>query len=104
MHSTRYLRRPQAADYLKAHFGFGAVRTLAKLATLGGGPVYRKLGRIVIYDPADLDAWALSRMSAPVRSTSEEKCLREAAYQGNDTLVRKHVKDGVLCCSKQSTL
>jgi hypothetical protein len=44
---------------------------LAKLATIGGGPIYRKFGRIVVYTTDDLDAWALSRLSRPMASTSE---------------------------------
>jgi hypothetical protein len=71
MHPAQYLRRKQAAEYLKGKFGCGAERTLAKLASVGGGPVFRKIGRVVVYDPADLDAWVLARLSAPLRSTSE---------------------------------
>jgi hypothetical protein len=71
MHPAQYLRRKQAGEYLKSCYGHGSPRTLAKLATLGGGPIYRKFGRIVVYDPADLDSWALARLSAPLRSTSE---------------------------------
>jgi hypothetical protein len=72
MHPAQYLRRKQAAEYLRSKYGHGAERTLAKLASLGGGPIYRKFGRIVVYDSADLDAWALGRLSAPLRSTSDE--------------------------------
>jgi hypothetical protein len=72
MHPAQYLRRKQAAEYLRSKFGYGAERTLAKLASVGGGPIYRKIGRIVVYDPCDLDAWALGRLSAPLRSTSDE--------------------------------
>ena len=31
--------------------------TLEKLRLTGGGPKFIKLGKRVIYDPADLDAW-----------------------------------------------
>lgn len=31
--------------------------TLAKLRLTGGGPPYIKLGRTVVYDPADVEAW-----------------------------------------------
>ncbi|MCW0206021.1 MAG: helix-turn-helix domain-containing protein [Achromobacter sp.] len=31
--------------------------TLEKLRVYGGGPRYAKLGRAVVYDVADLDAW-----------------------------------------------
>jgi hypothetical protein len=50
-----------------AHLGIG-VGTLNKLRTYGGGPPYAKLGHTVVYDPADLDAWAIERK---VRSTSQ---------------------------------
>ncbi len=72
MHPVQYLRRKQAAEYLRSKFGYGAERTLAKLESVGGGPIYRKIGRIVVYDPSELDAWALGRLSAPLRSTSDE--------------------------------
>ena len=35
--------------------------TLAKLRLNGNGPVYCKLGRRVVYRPADLDLWLQSR-------------------------------------------
>jgi hypothetical protein len=72
MHPAQYLRRKEAGEYLKSRYGHGSPWTLAKLATLGGGPIYRKFGRIVLYDPSDLDSWALARLSAPLRSTSDE--------------------------------
>ena len=43
---------------------------MAKLAVVGGGPIFRKAGKTPLYDPADLDAWAEARMSAPRKSTS----------------------------------
>jgi excisionase family DNA binding protein len=42
----------EAARYV----GLG-VSKLNKLRTYGGGPAYAKLGRRVVYDAADLDAW-----------------------------------------------
>lgn len=69
---TRFLRRGDAAQYVQARFGFPCSRQwLAKLAVTGGGPVYRKAGRTPIYAPADLDAWASSRIGEPQRSTSD---------------------------------
>jgi predicted DNA-binding transcriptional regulator AlpA len=59
----RWLRVSAAA----AHLGIG-VGTLNKLRIYGGGPKYAKIGHTVIYDQADLDAWATERK---VRSTSE---------------------------------
>jgi hypothetical protein len=49
------------------HLGIGA-GTLNKLRVCGGGPRFAKLGHVVVYDLADLDAWATARK---VGSTSE---------------------------------
>lgn len=69
----RPLSRKEASGYLLSRHGISrAPSTLAKLAVLGGGPVFRKVNsRLVVYDPADLDAWVASIMSGPMRSTSE---------------------------------
>ncbi len=68
----RFLRRMEAARYVQQAFGFSCSRQwLAKLAVIGGGPVYRKAGRTPLYAPADLDAWAASRIGEPQRSTSD---------------------------------
>lgn len=56
------LDTPQAAEYL----GLGK-STLDKLRVAGGGPAFIKIGKRVVYDPADLDAW----FAAHKRSTSE---------------------------------
>lgn len=66
-----FLRRNDAAAYLRGRYGVGTAATLAKLACHGGGPLYRKLGRFPVYVAADLDAWAQSRISQKVASTSE---------------------------------
>ena len=42
--------------------------TLAKLRLNGNGPTYCKLGRRVVYRPADLDQWLQSRTT---RDTSD---------------------------------
>jgi predicted DNA-binding transcriptional regulator AlpA len=60
---STWLRTPAAAG----HLGLG-VSTLNKLRLTGGGPRFAKLGSVVVYDVADLDAWAAERK---VRSTSE---------------------------------
>lgn len=66
-----YLRRHQAAAYLQKRYGAFTVETLAKLASVGGGPKFRRMGRLPLYTQRDLDDWARSRMSPPVSSTSE---------------------------------
>jgi hypothetical protein len=71
MPSQQYLRPSGAAAFLQKHFGFGAVRSLAKMRVVGGGPVFRKAGRLVLYSEDDLLTWAQAKLSGPRRSTSE---------------------------------
>lgn len=63
MVERKFLTTSEAARYL----GVGK-STLEKRRLTGGGPVYAKLGRTVIYIISDLDAWVASRRR---RSTSE---------------------------------
>lgn len=68
------LRRDEAAAYIRERYRLPcADKYLAKLAVVGGGPKFRKASRWPIYDVADLDAWAQSRISPKVGSTSELK-------------------------------
>lgn len=70
--AVRYLRRSDAAEYVRHRFGFPCSKQwLAKLAVVGGGPVFRKAGRTPLYLPTDLDAWANARIGAPRRSTAD---------------------------------
>jgi hypothetical protein len=71
VHPAQYLRRKQAGAYLKDKYGFGSEKTLAKLASIGGGPEIFYAGRLPLYVPEKLDAWAQGKIAAPVRSTSE---------------------------------
>jgi hypothetical protein len=67
-----YPRRRAAAQYLRQHWGLPcSEKTLAKLACVGGGPAYRRFGRIPVYTVTDLDEFAQGKLSKPVRSTSE---------------------------------
>ncbi len=50
-----YLNTAQAAYYL----GIGW-RKLMRLRVAGEGPRFRRHGRLIVYHPADLDAWSLS--------------------------------------------
>ena len=70
--SKRRLSRTEASEYLLNEHGIRRKpKTLSKDVVYGTGPRYRKDGRAVVYDVADLDAFAESRLSAPVRSSSE---------------------------------
>lgn len=73
---TRRLRRTEASQYLKERWGIDrAPSTLAKLATVGGGPRFQRGGRIPYYAPGSLDQWVEELLSAPVASTSELKMM-----------------------------
>ena len=76
MQLAQFLRRKQAGAYLREKYGVGSASTLAKLAVLGGGPPMTYMGsRIPVYTVEGLDTWALTKLSQPVRSTSEYKMI-----------------------------
>lgn len=58
-----WLRTRQAAAYTGL-----AKSTLEKLRVSGGGCPYIRVGRVVLYDPDELDAWLSSHRR---RSTSD---------------------------------
>ncbi len=59
----RKLSTPEAASFLNL-----GVSTLNKLRLTGGGPRFIALGRRVVYDVTDLEAWSEARKRS---STSE---------------------------------
>lgn len=66
------LRWVDVPAHLAAKHGIdSAVSTLAKMATVGGGPAMQYSGRIPLYHVQDLDARANERLSKPVYPTSE---------------------------------
>jgi hypothetical protein len=68
----RLRRRSKAAEYLRTVWGIPCEpRTLAKQASVGGGPAFRKCGRAVLYPEDALDDYARTKLTARVRSTSE---------------------------------
>lgn len=69
--SQRYLRRAEAARYVREQGLPCSEKTLAKYAVIGGGPIYSKFGRYPVYTAEDLDAWARDRIGKPIRSTSD---------------------------------
>ena len=72
MTSERRFNRRQAADYLTDQ-GFPiAATTLAKYASVGGGPVFESFGRRPLYRPDDLMGWARERSTGPRRSTADQ--------------------------------
>ncbi len=70
----KFLRRKDAAEYVRSKWGMPcAPQTLAKLAVVGGGPVFQKAGRYPLYLPRNLDLWAQSKIGKPQRSTSDDR-------------------------------
>ena len=47
--------------------------TLANLASDGDGPVYRLIAGRAYYLDDDIDDWALSRVSAPIRKAADAR-------------------------------
>lgn len=73
------LRRNEASAYLlNRHDLKYSVRTLAKLAVIGGGPPMEYAGRFPLYPQDGLDDWARAKISPRVSSTSELRALRAA--------------------------
>lgn len=74
-------RQRMRADAAGAYLGL-STSTLAKLRCTGGGPAFTKLGRVVVYDREDLDAWVAEqgkrRSTSDVPSEPQESQLRRA--------------------------
>ena len=67
--STRRIDPPKVVTAVEAARLVGlSASTLAKLRLNGNGPAYCKLGRRVLYRPADLETWLQSRIT---RDTSD---------------------------------
>jgi hypothetical protein len=73
------LRRRATADALTESGYPTAAKTLATMATRGGGPEYQLFGRVPLYRWRTSLAWAEGRLSAPRRSTSEADAPHRAA-------------------------
>ena len=68
----RLLRRKDAARYVQQTWGIPlSPQTMAKLAVVGGGPLFRKAGRFPLYEIVDLDTWARLKLGPKRRSTSD---------------------------------
>jgi hypothetical protein len=74
------LRRGPAAESLRKKYGLLCSETyLEKLGSIGGGPLFYRVGGRVEYDPVDLDSWAVSRIIGPLRKASDEPSAIQAA-------------------------
>ena len=78
--TRRNYRRSEASAYLKENYGLSyTTATLAKLATVGGGPPYHAGSRFPLYPQSALDQWAPRKLGPLVRSSSEASALSAAA-------------------------
>jgi hypothetical protein len=69
--TARLLSRKEAAMYVREFWGMPlSPNTLAKLAVIGGGPLFRKAGKFPLYEKNDLDCWVGSRIGEKQSSTS----------------------------------
>jgi hypothetical protein len=76
MEPHKLLRRKAASKYLyDVHGVVRAPSTLAKYAVIGGGPIFQLMGRDPVYTPPSLDEWVASKLSGPMRSTSDRDSL-----------------------------
>lgn len=74
----QFLSRRAAAQFIRDRGIPSEPSTLAKYATVGGGPEMRKFGRRVLYEPKALEAWINEKLSAPRRSTSDAGDTRQS--------------------------
>jgi len=73
----RYLSRADASEYLTHTRGLPTAKTtLQKLASVGGGPRYRRFGNRSVYLQTDLDEWAEEKLSPQMASTSAAGAVR----------------------------
>jgi hypothetical protein len=95
---SHLLRRDEAAQHIQGTWGYPcSPRTLAKYAVIGGGPVFRRAGRFPLYSTDDLDAWITSKLSPPMRSTSDVASPTDRttdSYERSELADEKHVDHG----------
>jgi predicted DNA-binding transcriptional regulator AlpA len=76
--SRRVVGTPDAANYCGS-----SASTFEKLRLTGGGPVYSKLGRRVVYQIEDLDAWLTAvghRRATIIAPTNNLMISRRATF------------------------
>jgi len=72
--TTKHLDQIAACEFLDENFGLKvAPKSLQKARCIGGGPEFIRFGTRVYYTPDALLAWANARLTAPMRSTSDNE-------------------------------
>jgi hypothetical protein len=79
--APRFLRRADAAKYIREKWGIPcAARTLAKIACVSSdGPEMHYAGRVPLYAPKSLDAWAVKKIGPARYSTSDYRTAGAAS-------------------------
>jgi hypothetical protein len=96
------MTRVETARYLSDRWFPCSPKTLAKLAVIGGGPAFRKAGRVPLYSEASVDAWAASKIGPLVHSTSElavnlgKELHAEKAGAADDEIASRRAKSDSL--------
>jgi hypothetical protein len=67
----RDMTRIEAARYITDYWFPCSPKTLAKLAVIGGGPAFRKAGRVPLYSASACDHYGQSKIGPVVMSTRE---------------------------------
>ena len=65
--TKKYFRTDSAAEYIVC-----AKSTLEKKRVTGDGPPFLKVGRVVLYDRDDLDAWLSSKRRTSTSDAGSE--------------------------------
>jgi hypothetical protein len=91
-----WLARSAAAAALNATGYPISSDTLATMASRGGGPQFSKWGSRALYRWGDLLEWAESRLSEPIRSTSESDSCRLAKHTSSPPVVDARRASGTL--------
>jgi predicted DNA-binding transcriptional regulator AlpA len=83
---TRMLRVAEAANLIGLSVSF-----LNKLRVTGDGPIYRKIGRAVLYHPDDLETWLSNRRRTSTSDATEERIEGARRGQGGKNLATREV-------------
>jgi hypothetical protein len=76
LQGSHFLPPKLAADFLKTEGFPTSALTLAKLRCIGGGPLFRRYGRRIVYERIELMRWIEVRLSPALISTSDKLIWR----------------------------
>jgi len=69
--AKEFMLREEAAQHANERGLPLSKNTLAKFATVGGGPRFQKFGNRAVYTPTDMDAWIEQKLSGSRERASE---------------------------------